>query len=134
MAIDKKYDNSLDTFLRDTRPTTVRLADFMSNPAPSSTTFVVLGGSFFLTEYAIYWGDVIFLFGLLYLWFLMTREKALAFKLPMNAKFKDPNNNGPGRNMKPEGILYLGNADKNGEEIWFTNSSPRSTFGVSTSP
>lgn len=126
MALDqKKYENSLDMVLRDTRPFATRVADSMSKPGTSAATFMIMGASFYVTEYAIYWGDVIFLLGLLYFWFLNTRDRSLAFKLPMTAKFKDTNNTGPGKNMKPEGILYLGNVDKTNEEVWFTNSDIR---------
>ena len=126
MAIDqKKYEQGLDTFLRDTRPLAVRIADSMTNTGTSAATFAVIAGSYYLTEYAVYFGDVIFILGMLYFWFLATRDKSLAFKLPMTAKFKDMNNNGPGRNNKPEGILYLGNVDKTNEEVWFTNSDIR---------
>ena len=126
MALDqKKYENSLDMVLRDTRPFGTRVADSMSKPGTSAATFMIMGASFYVTEYAVYWGDVIFLLGLLYFWFLNTRDRSLAFKLPMTAKFKDTNNTGPGKNMKPEGILYLGNVDKTNEEVWFTNSDIR---------
>lgn len=126
MAIDqKKYEQGLDTYLRDTRPLWVRIADSMTNPGASAATFVMLAASFHLTEYAVYWADVIFILGMLYFWFLYTRDKSLAFKLPMTAKFKDMNNDGPGKNHKPEGICYLGNVDKTNEEVWFTNSDIR---------
>lgn len=129
MALNqKKYENSLEPMLRDTRPLMVRIADRMSEPGPSAATFAIMGLSYIVTPYAIYWGDVIFAFGLLFFWFLMTRDRSLAFKLPMSAKFKDRHNNGPGRNMKPEGILYLGNVDKTNEEVWFTNSDIRTHF------
>ena len=126
MAIDqKKYEAGLDSYLRDTRPLLVRIADVLSKPAPSVATFVVMGGSLLVFETAIYWADVIFALGLLFFWFLATRDRSLAFKLPMSSPFKDLNNSGPGKNSKPEGIMYLGNVDKTNEEVWFTNSDIR---------
>jgi intracellular multiplication protein IcmO len=38
----------------------------------------------------------------------------------------DPNNKSPaGKDQMSEGILYLGNEDKNKEEVWFTNNDAR---------
>lgn len=67
------------------------------------------------------WADVVTVFGLLFFWWLKTRDKTLPFKLPLGAKFKDGNN----RSGKPEGILYLGNTDPKREEVWFSNSDAR---------
>lgn len=91
----------------------------------------VLAGSTFLFDWAMAFSDVILMVGILFLFWLRGRSKALAFKLPMGAKFKDPNNEGPGRSGKAEGIMYFGNVKDTDEEIWFTNSDIRTHIRLS---
>ena len=74
------------------------------------------------SDWALAFADLIMIFIALYFFWLTTRDRSLAFKLPMTSKHKDKNNEGPGRSGQPEGILYLGNVDKTNEEAWFTNS------------
>ncbi len=126
MAIDQhKFQTKHKTILRDTRPFFTRVADGIETPGFSTAMFAMLGGAYWVSDWFVAFGDLVFIFGLLYFWFLTGRSRALAFKLPMNAKYKDPNNDAPGKNEKPEGILYLGNVDEKGDEVWFTNSDAR---------
>ncbi len=126
MALDtRKYEKKHTDLLRDTRPLYVRFAEGLKKP--DSTFAVCVMGAF-----ALYWsqsvllmGDIIFIGYLLFFWWLITRDRSLAFKLPMGAKYKDKRNSGPGNSGKAEGILYLGNVDKTNEEVWFTNSDAR---------
>lgn len=126
MALDtRKYEKKHTELLRDTRPLYVRFGEWLKKP--DSTFAVCLMGCATLYFYstAMLIGDIIFFFYLLLLWWLLTRSRALAFKMPMGAKYKDPRNAGPGNSGKAEGILYLGNVDKTNEEVWFTNSDAR---------
>ncbi len=129
MALDyRKYEHKHEAILRDIRPWRVRVADSMSKPSNAAATFVLATGAIGMNSWALAFADLIMLFMLLYFWWLKSIRHELAFKLPMSAQkrgFKDPQNEGPGRSGKPEGILYLGNVDKTNEEVWFTNSDAR---------
>jgi intracellular multiplication protein IcmO len=115
----KKHDISHKALLRDTRPLMTRIADFLSQPANFISIFV--GTAFFIWfSGLIVWADLFLLLGLLYFWWLMTRERTLPFKMPAGAPYKDKNNDG-----KPEGIMFLGNSKDTREEIWFTDSDIR---------
>lgn len=120
----KKYSVSHKTLLRDTRPLAVRIADWSRQPSNSISVFV--GCSIFIWFSGLtQWADLFFLFTLLYFWWLTKQDRTLVFKMPIGAKYKDSNNSGPGRNNKPEGIMYLGNDKDSGEEVWFTDSDAR---------
>lgn len=128
MAITMNVDRYMvksASLLRDSRPLLVRLGDALSRPSYSATMFITAIGSLHLFAWAQAFGDVLALFMLLYFLWLRACSRALAFKLPMGANSEDPNNKGPGRTGKPEGILYLGNVDRTGDEVWFTNADAR---------
>ncbi len=126
MALDqRKYERKHTDVLRDIRPMYVRLGDWLTG---SSNAFAV----FFMAGAAIYYypplrsaADLILFFMLIYFWWLTLRDRSLAFKLPLGAKYKDKRNVGPGRSGKGDGILYLGNVEKTNEEVWFGNSDAR---------
>jgi intracellular multiplication protein IcmO len=124
----KKYEHKHESILRDIRPLRTRVADSMSKPSNAATVFIMAAGSLAIEPWILTFGDLLMLFMFLYFIWLRSIKHELAFKLPMSAqrkKLKDPNNVGPGRSGKPEGILYLGNVDKSNEEIWFSNSDAR---------
>jgi intracellular multiplication protein IcmO len=126
MALDqKKYEHSHETILRDIRPMRVRLADSMRKPTNAMAIFFILMMSIHFSELAMLGADFILLFSCLFFWWLTRQDRSLAFKMPKGAKWKDNNNTGAGRDGTAEGILYLGNADKTNEEVWFTNSDTR---------
>ncbi|MFN3826684.1 MAG: type IV secretory system conjugative DNA transfer family protein [Micavibrio sp.] len=126
MALDtRKYEKKHTELLRDTRPLYVRFGEWLKKPDSSFAVCLMGSAAIYMSNVALMTSDVILVGYLLFLWWLMTRKRALAFKLPMGAKYKDPNNSGPGNSGKAEGILYLGNVDKTNEEVWFTNSDAR---------
>ena len=127
----RKYEHEHKSLLRDIRPLHIRIASSALDPTVSASVFAVLavclhldgffpGFSWFLTL-----GDLLLVCGLIYFAILASQSRGLAFKLPMGAKWKDPNNDGPGRNKKAEGIMYLGNLMDTNEEVWFTNNDVR---------
>lgn len=126
MALDqRKFERKHTDVLRDIRPMYVRLAEQMRRPSNAFSVFIVGVGYLYFFESSAMVADVVFLVFTGYFFWLTTRDRSLAFKLPMGAKWKDKNNEGPGRNGKPEGILYLGNVEKTNEEVWFSNSDAR---------
>ena len=126
MALDqKKYEHKHENILRDVRPLWTRIGDAMVKPSYSSSVFVVAAAAIWFNDWALAFADVIMVFLLLFFWWLNTRDKSLAFKLPMGCKYKDMNNGRNGKPGKAEGIMYLGNVEKTNEEVWFTNSDVR---------
>ncbi len=126
MALDqRKYEHKHEAILRDVRPLSIRLADALSSPTYSTIIFLGAGFSIYINDWALTFADLIALLLFFYFLWLVSRDRSLAFKLPLGSKYKDRNN---GRNGKPgpaEGILYLGNVEKTNEEVWFTNSDIR---------
>ncbi len=121
MSFDtKRYSVSQKSLLRDTRPLIVRVAHALRQPSNSVSIFV----GFALFVWApglLQWADIFLIVAGLFFWWLRVQDKSLPFKLPMYAKVKDKNS----KSGKPEGILYIGNDKKTGEELWFTNSDAR---------
>ncbi len=126
MALDtRKYEKKHTELLRDTRPLYVRFGEWLKKPDSIFAVCLIGVVGIYASNLAMMLGDIIMFGYLILLWWLMTRDRALAFKLPMGAKYKDSRNSGPGTSGKAEGILYLGNVDKTNEEVWFTNSDAR---------
>lgn len=126
MALDqKKYEYQHTDILRDIRPLRVRIGDAISKPNFACSMFVVAAFGIFFSPKIFAYADLIcFIFGI-YWWWLSARDKTIAFKMPIDSKFKDRNNMGPGKSGQPEGILYLGNTENDNEEVWFSNSDVR---------
>lgn len=126
MALDtRKYAHKHKSIIRDVRPLYMRILDWFVVPTNSLIVFMFGAMSIYLFDFARNLSDLIILIYLFIFIFLCNYDKTLAFKLPVGAKFKDKNNIGPGKNGRPEGILYLGNVSDTGEEVWFTNSDAR---------
>jgi intracellular multiplication protein IcmO len=127
MALDqRKYEHKHEAILRDVRPLSVRLADGLSNPSYSTAIFMMAAMAVYINDWAQTFGDLIVACMFLYWIWLRSRNRSLAFKLPLGSKFKDFNN---GRNGKPgKGRRHFVSRQrrrKTNEEVWFTNSDAR---------
>jgi len=72
------------------------------------------------------YADLVFAVMLAYFTWLFRIKVALPFKLPKSANSRDPNYKRPDGSLgMSDGILYLGNNAKTGEEIWFNNNDAR---------
>ena len=126
MAVDsRKYEHKYDSVLRDTRPVYARLAAWLRKRDNSFVVLFVAMVSLLTFEEVMFWGDVVFLFCLIYFVWLYFADRQLPFKFPLGANYPDKNNGRGGRPGKSEGILYLGNVKETNEEVWFTNSDAR---------
>ncbi len=126
MALNqRKYEHKHEAILRDVRPLSMRIADGLSSPSYSTVIFFMAGFSIHINEWMLTFADMILLFLFIYFLWLVSRDRALAFKLPIGTKHKDTNNGRDGKPGRAEGILYLGNVEKTNEEVWFTNSDIR---------
>jgi intracellular multiplication protein IcmO len=118
--------------LRDVRPASVRVAEFLVRPDVFATVAYALAATFvFLADFAAY-ADVGVFFIVLYHCWVARRPFSLTFKLPRYANLPDPHNPPPGKPGagKSDGILYLGNVmDRDdadlGKELWLTNNDAR---------
>ncbi len=121
----RKFERAHTDVLRDIRPMYVRIAEWLATPGNAFAIFLCAAMSIHFSEFAMKIADVIAFIAILYFFWLVTRDRTIAFKMPMGAKWRDKNNEGPGRSGKGEGILYLGNVKDTKEEVWFTNSDAR---------
>lgn len=126
MALNtRKYERKHTDVLRDIRPMYVRVGEWLAKPHNSFTLFFMGAATMVMMPETLAWADTVLFLYLLYFWWLKTRDRALAFKMPMGSKWPDRRNKGPGRSGKGEGILFLGNVKDTEEEVWFTNSDAR---------
>ena len=126
MALDqRKYEHKHEAILRDVRPLSMRIADALSSPSYSTAIFFMAGFSIHINAWMLTFADMILFFLFIYFLWLNSRDRSLAFKLPLGTKHKDKNNGRGGKPGNAEGILYLGNVEKTNEEVWFTNSDIR---------
>ncbi len=124
MALDqKKFE--LPSHYRDLRPLYVRFGEWLAKPRHAFVVCMMMAMSLVFYPPILAFADILLVVTGLFFWWLYRRNRSLPFKLPMDSKFVDGTNMGPGRDGKPTGILYLGNAKNSGEEIWFNNSDAR---------
>ena len=123
-----KYSTPYRWLVRDVRPVSQRLAEYMDKPQPMAAVGGALCLAFIIgyKDFAAY-ADIVALIGLLFFRWAYKRPFHLPFKIPKYANIPDPRNPAPGKSGagKSEGILFIGNTnDKDnpdfGQEIWFT--------------
>lgn len=103
----------------------VRIAEWLATPGNAFALFLVTALSIHFSPFAMKIADILLIIAIGYFFWIISRDRTLAFKMPLGAKWLDKNNEGPGRSGKGEGILYLGNVKDTNEEVWFTNSDAR---------
>ena len=114
--------------VRDIRPVSVRIGEILLHPDMMGIIFCVYAIFIVFAEPGMYMADVVLVLALFHWWLMVRRETKLTFKLPAYVKgLKDPNNPIPGTKTpgKPEGILYLGKDQENGDELWLSNNDAR---------
>lgn len=121
---DKEIRNKSE--IRDIRTVGQRMAAFLRD-AESAAMLVggMAGAAFFLNSFAE--AFLLVAAGLAYAsWFIQTRH-GLPLAMPKSAGVIDPMeiNLKTGKPTKSEGIVYLGNDMKTGEEVWLTDTMAR---------
>jgi intracellular multiplication protein IcmO len=119
MALDKKYEVSHKSLLRDNRSLLTRLADWSEQSNNAFAVLLLISISFHFTAELMEWADLFLIIALLFVLWLKARDRTLIFRLPLGSKFKDK------KGTKAEGILFLGNQDIYKDEVWFSNSDAR---------
>lgn len=119
MALDKKYEVSHKSLLRDNRAVLTRLADWSEQSNNAFAILLLLSFSFHFNPTLMQWADLFLLFAILFVLWLKARDRSLIFRMPLGSKFKEK------KGGKPEGIMFLGNQDVYKDEVWFSNSDAR---------
>ena len=123
MALQKGQFVSSSYNIRDIRPFYVRFGEFLVDPVVAPAMLGMLG----FTIYLVPWlAELMLLTCVAYVFILHKMGFKLPLKLPMYANTKDPNNKKSGGGLgKAEGILYIGNERRSGQELWLNNSDAR---------
>ncbi len=125
MALNPKHGFGKKVIVRDIRPLYVRFGEWWQKPRNAMATCFLGASLFFLYPKAIYFADLILIAYGLFLWWLMTRDRALPAKMPIGAPYIDTNDMSAGRDGTPGGILFMGNDKTNKQQVWFNNSDAR---------
>jgi len=126
VALEAKFEHKYAEILRDARPWSRRFVDGAKDPAIAAMAFATTGILIWHDPLTALFGDLIFVIMSFYFVWLIRLPVSLPFKLPKSARRIDPNFARPdGSKGMADGILYLGNNAKTGEEMWFTNTDAR---------
>jgi intracellular multiplication protein IcmO len=129
----KKFElNNRNYVLRDVRPASVRVAEFMSKPDTMAAIFTAIAAVSFVVPALASVSDFLGLFAYIYFRKCYNKSFTLPFKFPKNAGVKDPNNPKPGKSGAgpAEGIMFIGNINDPDDpqlnrELWLTNNDTR---------
>lgn len=126
MTLEARFEYKHSDILRDVRPWKARFAESAKDPSTAAMVFAMAAIAIYSNPLIGLYSDLIFFIAALYFRWLVKQEVSLPFKLPKSAKRKDPNYKRPdGSTGMADGILFLGNNAKTGEEIWFNNNDAR---------
>lgn len=128
-GLDPHQEFNPAVFVRDTRPISTVVIDFLTQPGVVGFALIMLVA---LMLVAPAFSDLAFVLGALWFWMFKRRKPSLPLKLPAQVPLPDPNNPHPGtgRPGKAEGIFFLGNDQRDSSELWITNSDARTHFLV----
>jgi len=123
-GLDQRHEQDQRQLLRDTRPLSQRISDFLSDNVNGAIILVVMAAITFvfsgLADIVIWCAIGLFIF-------TKTRKNTLPFRLPQVSKLPDHNDPKPGSN-KPymaRGICFFGNEKNSNDELWFSNDDMR---------
>ena len=128
MTVVTKNRVAMKDLVRDVRPVSTRMAEILLHPDMMGILFCIYAIFIVFAEPGQYLADVVVVITVWHWWLLVSRTTKLSFKMPAYVKgLKDPNNPVPGTGVagKPEGILYLGKDQENGDELWLSNNDVR---------
>jgi len=123
-GLEERHEGNQQHIIRDTRPLTIRIADFFKNPHGTGLFCIACA----MTAYVLpYLSELFLLMGAGAFIYCFTRHLTLPFKLPERSHHKDFNDLEPG-SKKPRmarGIYFLGNEIRTKDEMWFSNEDMR---------
>jgi intracellular multiplication protein IcmO len=123
-GLDETQEQGQRFMVRDTRPLSTRISDFLKNPQGMAMLLTALGAASIVMGY---FSDIFLLIGLGLFFYCYFQKSKLPFRMPMRAHQKDYNDPLPGSN-KPRmsrGIYFFGNDKKTDQELWFNNDDMR---------
>ncbi len=122
----KHQPNISKEIMKDARGDFPQIRDKLRRKDISLIIFAV-SAIFLIFPMILQISEVIVICCALYFWWLHKKPEAVPFKMPKTANRIDPANKTPGsgKPKSAEGILFLGNDDATGQEIWFNNSDAR---------
>ncbi len=126
MSLEERFEHTHKDILKDTRPKWVKLKADARKPDRASLTLILAAVVVYVDPVVSMFSDVVFIIFFLYFFWIFFAKLYIPFKLPKSAGVKDKNNLSPnGKEQMAEGILYLGNKQEDGDEIWFNNNDAR---------
>lgn len=123
-GLDEQQELPPTMLLRDTRPFSLKIADFFKDPLKSACS--IMACAVFSYAFPAYI-DLIFLLALGIFWFTFTRKAKLPFRMPQRSNALDYNDLAAGttKPRKARGITFFGNRISTQEELWFNNDDMR---------
>lgn len=123
-GIEERQEQKPQQLIRDTRPLTQRIMDYVKDPNSCIIILItIMGCCFFLPG----GNDLLMLFGVMIFSITMMSSKSLPFRIPQHAHMPDPSDPVPGSTKPREsrGICFFGNELSTDLELWFTNEDMR---------
>ena len=123
-GLDRRHEQDQRQLLRDTRPLSQRIADFLAESQNSAVIlFTMVVAVFFIPAIA----DIIVWIALGLFAYAKTRKNMLPFRLPQASQALDYNDPKTGSNKpnKARGICFFGNERATNDELWFGNDDMR---------
>ena len=123
-GLDARHEQNQQYIIRDTRPLSIRIADFLKNPKGVSYLLFAFAVATFILGYL---AEVFLIIGIGVVVYCMTRKNNLPFRLPLHSGREDFNDIHPGtkKARKGRGIYYMGNELRTEDELWFANDDMR---------
>jgi intracellular multiplication protein IcmO len=125
----RKYEYKRDKILKDPRSHMDKFQDKLRNPHTGAVVFGMSSVAVFAHPWFMFAADALLLYNsLFFIWLVFySRKYVLPYKMPKSSKRADPHYHYPGTSKArtADGILFIGNEAKTGEELWFTNSDAR---------
>jgi intracellular multiplication protein IcmO len=123
-GVEERQEQKPQQLIRDTRPMTQKLMDYIRDPNSCIIILVCIAGCCWFLPGG---NDMLVLFGILIFSITMMSAKTLPFRMPQHAHILDANDPMPGGD-KPRlsrGICYFGNEISTNLELWFNNEDMR---------
>jgi intracellular multiplication protein IcmO len=137
MALQRKYQQDINVFIRDTRRPWLRFKSALLEPDTSIFVGIAVAACMIYMTYLV---ELVMLVGVwLLMIMLMTQKSAgLSLRMPMSSGRLDPKEVHPvtKKAQKAKGLVFLGNDQDSGDEIWLTDPQARThmiVFGTTGS-
>lgn len=125
-GLNSRMERKSSALMYDTRKLSDRLRDAFANEEVVTAVMVGFGiAIFFFRQFA----ELIFFSSVCFFFYgrRVQREAGLALRMPKSSGELDPKEINPGTNKasKAGGIVYMGNDQDSGEEVWLTDNQAR---------